>query len=185
MIKMQEIIRKKLLHLEETSEKYWNIPRESGNHLNLIIKATGYKNILEIGTSNGYSTIWFAEAVRANAGHIISIEYYQERIDIAQKNFEECGLSDFITLKQGKALDIIENIEGEYDLVFIDANKAEYINYYEIMHPKIRSGGMLVADNVTSHKSEMEDFLDIISHNVNYQISYLPFGGGLLIALKK
>lgn len=182
---MQEIVKQKLLRLEETSEKYWNIPRESGNHLNLLIKIAGYKNILEIGTSNGYSTIWFAEAARANSGHVTGIEYYQERIDIAIKNFEECGLSDFITVKQGKALDVLKTLSDCFDVVFLDANKAEYIEYYRIMDPKIRQGGLLVADNVSSHKGEMEDFLHAISHNENYQISYLPFGGGLLIALKK
>ena len=182
---MQDVIKNKLLKLEETSDNYWNIPREAGNLLNLIIKATGYKNILEVGTSNGYSTIWLAEAARVNSGHVIGIEFYQERIDMALENFAQCGLSDFITVLQGKAIEILNTLDNDFDLVFLDANKAEYLTYFEIINPGLKSGGMMVADNVTSHKDEMKDFLESISHNENYQISYLSFGGGLLLALKK
>jgi predicted O-methyltransferase YrrM len=182
---MNESLNEKLIELEQTYEQYWNIPRESGNYLNLIIKAAGYKNILEIGTSNGYSGIWLAEGVRANSGHVTSIEYYQERIDLAKANFEECGLSDFITVLQGKALDIIETLDEEYDLIFIDANKAEYVKYFNKLHPKLKQNGLFVADNVTSHKDKIKDFLGLIDQHPEYQVSYLPFRGGLLIGLKK
>jgi len=182
---MQEIIKKVLLRLEETSGQFWNIPKDSGNIMNLIIKAAGYKNILEVGTSNGYSSIWLAEAARYNSGHVTTMEYYQERIELAQANIEEAGLQDFVTLLQGKALDILPVIKIIPDFVFIDANKAEYLAYFEIINSILESGGMFAADNVTSHKGEMEDFLDSISKNINYQTTYLPFGGGLLLALKK
>ena len=181
---MNKIINEKLIYLEKTSEQYWNIPRESGNHLNLIIKAAGYKNILEIGTSNGYSGIWLAEAAMTNSGHVTTIEYYQERINLAQANFEECGLSNFITVLQGKALEVIQSLDEEYDFIFIDANKAEYIKYFNNLHTKLKKKGLLVADNVISHKTDMEDFLDLINNNAEYQVSCLPFGGGLLIGLK-
>jgi len=181
---MQEIIKQVLLKLEETSEKYWNIPHESGNLLNLIIKASGYKDILEIGTSNGYSAIWFAEAARITSGHVTGIEFYQERIDLALDNFNNCGLSDHITIRQGKAIDIIKTLKSEFDFIFIDANKAEYIKYFELLHPKLRNKGLIAADNVTSHKKDVQDFLDLIINHPEYQTSYLPFGGGLLLCLK-
>jgi len=181
---MQDSIKQVLLKLEKTSEKFWNIPHESGNLLNLIIKASGYKDILEIGTSNGYSTIWLAEAARKNSGHVTGIEFYQERIDLALNNFKESGLSDYITVRQGKALDIIGTMESEFDFIFIDANKSEYIKYFELLHPKLRNRGLIVADNVTSHKKDVQDFLDLIKEHPDYQTSYLPYGGGLLLGLK-
>lgn len=181
---MQKIISKKLLELEQTKEDFWNIPPETGNHLNLIIKLAGYKNILEIGTSNGYSGLWLAEAVRENLGKLTTIEYSEKRIDLAKKNFEECGLIDFIEIKQGKAAEIIETLDNEYDLIFLDANKAEYIKYFELVDSKLKHKGLLVADNIDSHKKGMQDFLDLILSHPNYQVSCLPFGGGVLLALK-
>lgn len=182
---MNQIIIDKLKKLEETSSEFWNIPPESGNHLNLIIKAAKYKNIVEVGTSNGYSAIWLAEAIKETGGHITGIEFSQERLNMAENNLKECGLADYVTIKQGSALDILADLHEIYDLVFIDANKKEYIKYYEILDKKLRSGGMIVADNVTSHQNKVQDFLDAINNNQNYQVSYLPFGGGLLLALKK
>jgi predicted O-methyltransferase YrrM len=182
---MQDSIKNVLNELEQTSEKYWNIPPESGNLLNLIIKTAGYKNILEIGTSNGYSTIWLADAARYNSGHVTGIEFYQERIDLAESNFARCELSQYITVKQGKALDIIPKLDSEFDLVFIDANKSEYIKYFELIHNKLNKNGLIAADNVTSHKEDLQDFLDLILNHPEYQTSYLPFGGGLLLAYKK
>ncbi|MDD3014353.1 MAG: O-methyltransferase [Candidatus Gastranaerophilales bacterium] len=181
---MQDSIKQVLLKLEKTSEKYWNIPPESGKLLNLIIKSSGYKDILEIGTSNGYSAIWLAEAAKKNSGYVTGIEFSQERIDLAINNFKECGLSDYISVRQGKALDIIKALESEFDFIFIDANKAEYIKYFELLHPRLRSKGLIAADNVTSHKEDVQDFLDSITNHPEYQTSYLPFGGGLLLGLK-
>ncbi len=182
---MQEIVCHKLQSLEETGKQYWNIPKETGKLLNLIIKAAGYKNILEIGTSNGYSTIWLAEAARVNSGHVTTIEYFQERIDLAKKNFEDSNLSDYITQKQGKALEILSELKRqEWDFVFIDANKAEYIKYFELIHTGLRSKGLIVADNVTSHQEEMKNFLNLVKNHPEYQESYIPHGGGLLLLLK-
>lgn len=182
---MNEIVKNKLNHLEETAEKFWNIPPEAGNHLNLLIKACKYKTVLEVGTSNGYSAIWFAEALKETNGHLTSIEFYEERITMAKNNLNEVGLLDYVTILQGKALEIIENLNDFFDVIFIDANKAEYIKYFEKLHPKLISGGMFIADNVTSHKDDMQDFLDIFNNHPEYQVSYLPFGGGMLIGFKK
>ncbi|MCK7489155.1 MAG: hypothetical protein MZU79_02095 [Anaerotruncus sp.] len=103
-LRMQEIIKKKLFELATNKRAVWNIPRETGNHLNLMIKMAGYKDILEIGTSNSYSAIWFAEAARANGGSVTGIDYYQERIDMALANFQYCGLQDFVEIKKGQRL---------------------------------------------------------------------------------
>ncbi len=181
---MNEIIKNKLNNLEKTAERFWNIPPEAGNHLNLLVRACKYKNLLEIGTSNGYSAIWFSEALKATNGHLTSIEYYEERINLAKQNLNEVGLLDYVTIIQGKALEVIETLGGTYDLIFIDANKAQYIKYFELLNPKLVSGGMFIADNVTSHKDDMLDFLDTFNNHPDYQVSYLPFGGGMLIGLK-
>lgn len=183
---MDQIIKNKLVQLEKTSEKYWNIPPESGNLLNFIIKAANYKNVIEVGTSNGYSAIWLAEAVRKTGGQVFCIEHSEERIVLAKDNLEDCKLSDYITINQGEALKALvsDNIPDVVDLAFIDANKAEYIKYFKILDSKLKQGGIIAADNITSHQRQMQTFLDEINNNPNYQISYFPFGGGLILALK-
>lgn len=181
---IEKNIQSVLKELEKTSDKFWNIPPETGILLNSLIKTANYKNILEIGSSNGYSAIWLAEAARQTSGHVTGIEFYPERINLAESNFEKCGLSKYITIKQGKALDILANLDQELDFVFIDANKSEYIKYFEIVHKILKAKGLIAADNVTSHKEELQDFIDLITEHTEYQTSYLPYGGGLLLAFK-
>jgi predicted O-methyltransferase YrrM len=189
---MLEIVKNRLRELEATSKEFWNIPSEAGNFLNILIKSSNYKNIVEVGTSNGYSAIWLANALEYTDGHLVTIEFYEKRIELATENLRYCGLLDRVTLLQGSAGVVLEGLTGEYfnssedrfiDLAFIDACKGEYLNYYKIIDKKLRKGGMLIADNVDSHKEKVSDFLTVIHQNNSYQIAYLPFGGGMLLGL--
>ncbi len=190
---MNSLIDNKLKVLEATSKQYWNIPRETAVHLSLLIKACKYQNILEVGTSNGYSAIWLAEAAKQTNGNVTTIEFFEERINLAQNNLKDCQLDQYVKIKHGKALDIIEVLTKQinnaelrlFDFIFIDANKAESIDYFNALDPLLLKGGMFVADNVTSHESEMKDFLYLFNNHPGYQVSYLPFGGGTLIGLKR
>lgn len=186
MSKINEVIENKLKELEKTSKKFWNIPPETGKLLSILIKSSGYKNILEIGTSNGYSAIWLAQAVAGNGGHVTTLEFYEERIAMAKANLEECGLAEYVTIKQGDAVEMLDDIvkENSFDFIFIDANKAEYIQYFQKVHPALSGKGVIVADNVTSHRKEMLDFLETVENHPEYQTAYIPFGGGSLICLK-
>ena len=79
-----------LSSLEETQKQFWNIARVTGEFLYTLIKAEGSKNVLEIGTSNGYSGIWLGKAVKENGGHLTTIEFYDKRLDVAKQNFKTC-----------------------------------------------------------------------------------------------
>lgn len=192
---MNTVLKNKFEELEKTSNEFWNIPKETGVFLNSIIKSCEYKNIIEVGTSNGYSGLWLASAVKETSGHVFSIEFYQGRIDLALANFKECDLLDFITVYQGSATPILENTDFEkffqlktgtsnIDMVFIDANKPEYIQYYGAIAHKIKKGGLLAADNTISHQKKVQDFLDKIEQSGEYQITTLPFGGGITLCFK-
>lgn len=169
--------------LEKTAPDFWNITPDIGNLLNILIRVSNSKKCLELGTSNGYSGIWFTEALKAIGGHLTTIEFYENRIELAKENIGYCGLTDYITFLQGRALDVIINLDDMYDFVFVDANKAQYIDYFRVLHPKLNSGGLFVADNVFSHSEKVKDFIDEIT-NSNYRIEYLNFGGGVLIGYK-
>lgn len=181
-----------LEELEKTQEDFWNISRASANFLNMLIKISDAKNVVEVGTSNGYSGIWIAKALKkelgGTGGHLTTIEYYEKRIVLAQDNFKKCEVDDIITIKQGSATDVLEELCAQddfiADFVFIDANKGEYIKYFDIINPKLKKGGIIAADNITSHPEKVAPFVEKIKSDPNYQVEILDLPAGMLIAYK-
>ena len=187
MITFDSQVEDKLKELEKTQKEFWNIARETANFLNILIKASKTKNMLEIGTSNGYSAIWFALALKETDGKLTTIEFWDKRQSIARENFKICGVDDIITPKLGSAFDIMEELYqdgAEYDFVFMDANKSEYIKYFELADKMLKKGGLIAADNVLSHENKVKPFVDAISNNPNYQVQILDLPAGLLLARK-
>ena len=176
-----------LSNLEVTAEKFWNVSRQSANFISMLIKIMNAKNVLELGTSNGYSSLWIADALKETGGHLTTIEFWEKRQCLAREYFEYCGLSDVATFKIGQAYDIIMNElqDEKYDLVFIDANKQEYIKFFEAVHPLLKKGGVILADNITSHAKKVEPFVQAISSHPEYQVQILDLPDGLLMAYKK
>lgn len=174
-----------LAELEETQHDFWNISRQSANFLNMLVKISGAKNVVEVGTSNGYSGIWLANAVKATGGHLTTIEYWEKRIVLAQDNFKKCSVEDLITIRQGDASEVLESINLDIDFAFIDANKSEYIKYFEIIDKKLKKGGIIAADNITSHPEKVLTFVEKIKSDKNYQVEILDLPAGMLIGYKK
>lgn len=174
-----------LKQLEETQKNFWNIDRDTANFLNILIKLYGAKNGLEIGTSNGYSGIWISKALKHNGGKLTTIEYYEKRIVLAQEHFKICNVDDVITIRQGSALDVLETLDEEFDFVFIDANKREYVKYFEVISPHVKKGGIIAADNILSHAEKVQTYVDAVSNNPDYQTQLIPFPAGLLVSYKK
>lgn len=171
--------------LEKTADDFWNVSHQTGNFINMLVKLTNAKNVLEIGTSNGYSGLWIADALRQTNGHLTTIEFWEKRQCLAREYFEYCSLSDIATFKIGNALDVLANeIKGEFDIIFIDANKGEYIKYFELVHPMLKKGGVILADNIISHAKKVQTFVDAISSHKEYQTQILDLPDGLLMAYK-
>jgi predicted O-methyltransferase YrrM len=127
-----------------------------GQFLELISKLVQPKRILEIGTMVGYSSICLAKALTTD-GLLHTIELREADAANAQANFEKAGLQDRIRLHVGDALEILPQLNETWDLVFIDADKTSYTKYYELVKPRLRSGGLLLADNVLFHGDVLED----------------------------
>jgi predicted O-methyltransferase YrrM len=147
---MNSITVARLKELEKTADDFWNVSHQTGNFISMLIKATNTKNVLEIGTSNGYSGLWIADALKTTGGHLTTLEFWEKRQCLAREYFAESGLSDIATFKIGQAYDIImDELQNEtYDLVFIDADKRSYSKYYDIVFDYVRPGGLIVADDV-------------------------------------
>lgn len=175
---------KLLEELEKTQKDFWNIARSSANFLNMLIKIAKVQNAIEVGTSNGYSGIWIAKALKETGGKLTTIEYYEKRIALAQENFKTCEVNDIITIKQGSACEVLDTLDEEYDFAFIDANKGEYVKYFEIIDSKLKKGGIITADNITSHADKVATFVDKIKSDSNYQVEILDLPGGMLVAYK-
>lgn len=181
-----EITQQTLFELEKTQKQFWNIARVTGEFLNLLIRTSKAQNVLELGTSNGYSGIWIGKALKETGGKLTTIEFYEKRIRPARENFAKCGVLDVITAIEGSAIKILEYLpENEkFDFVFIDANKSETLKYFELIHPHLVSGGILAVDNVLSHEEKVKPFIDTINAHPDYENVVLNLPAGLSLARK-
>jgi caffeoyl-CoA O-methyltransferase len=117
-----------------------------GRFLEFIVYMTGARRILELGTFSGYSAISMAAALPPD-GRIDTCEVAEEHAAVARRYIEEAGHADRITIHMGPAVDTIGRLEGEFDFVFIDADKENYVNYYEAVLPRLSERGLIAADN--------------------------------------
>lgn len=164
---------------------------DTGVFFSIMLKAMRAKRILEIGMSTGFSTIWFADAAMSSAGkpHIITIESSPEKIKRAKKNFHQAGVDDVIEIRQGVALDVLRKIKKKnyFDFVFIDADKENIREYFDLVLPMTRVGRVIVADNMLfpeHYRLHMDRYARYVSRNVNVQSVTVPVGMGEEVTLK-
>jgi predicted O-methyltransferase YrrM len=124
-----------------------NVAPNQGKMLNLLARAIGARNILEIGTLGGYSTIWLARAV-APDGRVITLEIDPKYAGIARHNLERAGVDGVVDIRVGPAVETLAQLEGPFDLIFIDADKASYPEYLKASLELSRRGTLIVGDNV-------------------------------------
>ena len=183
---MDEITAETMAELEKTQKEFWNIPRKTGVLINTFIKMMGIKSALEIGTSNGYSGLWIAKALKETGGKLTTIEFYEKRQSVAIANFEKCGVADIIRPLQGSACEVLEALgpEEKFDFVFIDANKREYVKYFELVKPLLTDKCLIIADNITSHAEKVQTFIDAVDADDEFQYEIVEVPGGILIAYR-
>lgn len=139
-----------------------NIPAADGRFLYDLIIENNYQRGLEIGTSNGYSGLWLGLAFQETGGKLITLEIERKRAEEAQENFKKAGLSQVIDARICDAFKEIPKIEGEFDFVFIDAWKPDYMEFLQLVRPRVKPGGVITAHNVLNAGREMQDFLDAL-----------------------
>jgi predicted O-methyltransferase YrrM len=162
-----------------------NITRDTGRFLWILIRAMSATRILEVGTSNAFSTIWLADAARANGGRVTTLEIDADKIALARSNLATAGLEGTVQIIEGPAADSLESLPGPFDVVFLDADRPGYLAYLELVVPKLRSGGLLIADNAASHAHELVDYLERVKSHPQLFAVTLPIGNGEEIALKE
>lgn len=186
LIKMDKITEETLAELEKTQKEFWNIPRKTGDLINMFIKMMNIKSVLEIGTSNGYSGLWIAKALKETGGRLTTIEYYEKRQSVAIENFRKCGVLDIIRPLQGDAIETITALDEneKFDFVFIDANKRQYVDYFRLIKPHLTQKALIIADNIISHAEKVQTFVDAVAADEEFQSEIVEVPGGILIAYR-
>lgn len=165
------------------SQRTRNVDRETGEWLNLLIRATGARRILEIGSSNAVSTILLADAARANGGRVTGTEIIPERAAEANRNLEAAGLAEVATVIAGAAQDTIASLEGPFDIVFIDAEKDDYSAHLLAIVDRVRPGGLILADNVVSH--DVSAYQRLVRERDDLETVTIPLNRGIEFTLKR
>lgn len=167
------------------NKKFWNISPETGAFLNALIREKKYRRVLEIGTSNGYSGIWMAEALSHVGGHLYTMESEKKtRYPLAQKNFRESGLQNYITSILGHAPEDLPLTPKTFDMVFLDATKYEHPSYFSALKNRIKKNGIIITDNAISHNQELLPYKKLVSTEKNWENYLLNIGSGLLISVR-
>ncbi len=164
----------------------WNITPEEGRLLWVLTAAANAKHVVEIGTSNGYSALWFCLALRATGGKLTTHEIDPYRISLARKHFKNAGVSHLVTIVEGDAHKTVTQLKEPIDILFIDADKAGYFDYLNKLLPLVRPGGLILAHNTIDLASEMQDYLKAVTTNPALETIFLhKDAGGISVTLKK
>jgi predicted O-methyltransferase YrrM len=173
-----------LKRLEKTAKQYTNIAPENGQFLSILIRSIRAQNVLEVGTSNGYSTIWLAAALEETGGRLITLEFNPKRAEDAHTYINEAGLDEIVEIRVGNALDEIPKCDATFDLVFLDAQKDEYRRYLELALPNIRPGGLVVADDTVTMRDEMLDYVEFVFNTPLLNSVDIPLDDGIILSYK-
>jgi caffeoyl-CoA O-methyltransferase len=151
----------------------WNVTPEDGRLLRVLTESVGAKNVVEVGTSNGYSAIWFCLALRNTGGKLTTHEIDARRVAMARENFKQAGVSDIVTLIEGDAHQTVTRLKEPIDILFLDADKAGYLDYLNKLLPLIRPGGLILAHNTSDLGSMMQDYLKAVTTNPDLETIFL------------
>ena len=176
-----------LRELEATADAYWNISRDNARFLCLLLKSIGARRVLEVGTSNGYSTLWFARALEelGGEGAVVAIEHDPGRAALARENYRRAGLEGRIRLLVGDACRLIEQQSGPFDFVFLDAEKSEYADYLRAVLPLVRPGGLIVGDDTISLREEMAEYVELAFSSPDLESVDVPIDDGVILSYRR
>ena len=160
-----------------------NVEPETAKLLGVLVRATRARRILEIGTSNGHSTLWLADAAEAVGGHVETLDIDPRRTEQARANLERAGLQERVSCRTiGAAQALAEYPDAAWDLVFLDAERPEYTGYWPNLRRTLAPGATLAIDNAISHESELQSFSRLLGDDERLTTALVPIGAGLIIA---
>jgi predicted O-methyltransferase YrrM len=170
----------------ERQGKMLNITPDTGAFLAVLVRATRARRILEVGTSNGYSTLWLADVAEALGGHVTTVERLPAKAALARANFARAGLAGVIELHEDDAGAVLGRLPAAgFDLLFLDSERSRYASWWPDLHRVLAPGGLLVADNAVSHPEEMAPLFEAVAATPGYATVVVPVGKGEFLAVKE
>jgi predicted O-methyltransferase YrrM len=137
--------------------------------LRILVQTAKARRGVEVGTATGYGALHMGVAFERNGGQLITVDIDPKMVQAARDNLKAMGLEKTVTVIEGDALKVLPALEGEFDFVFIDALKEDYLKYFQALAPKLKKGALVVADNVIRSARQMQDFLDAMEKDANYE----------------
>ncbi|HEY1565977.1 MAG TPA: class I SAM-dependent methyltransferase [Solirubrobacteraceae bacterium] len=160
-----------------------NVAPETGELLGVLVRATRARRVLEVGTSNGYSTLWLADAVEAVEGRVETLDIDPRRTQQALANLARAGLGEVVECRTiGAAQALAEYPDAAWDFVFLDAERPEYTGYWPNLRRALAPGAMVAIDNAISHESELHSFSRLLGDDPHLTSALVPIGAGLIVA---
>jgi len=136
--------------------------------LRILVESTRSKRGVEVGSANGFGAINMGIGFERTGGHLYTLEIDPQSVKECRENLKRVGLENIVTCIEGDALKTLPTLEGEFDFVFIDAVKRDYLKYFKLLEPKLKPGAVVVGDNVIRSARAMKDFLRFIQQSPNY-----------------
>lgn len=177
----EQTIVSELRRMVDTHQTYLSVPPDDGRALRLFTQAIGAKNVIEIGTSTGYSGLWFCLALQKTGGHLTTFEINHQRAVQASQHFKTANVDSLVTIVEGDAHEQVAKVVGPVDLAFIDADKEGYVDYLNKLLPKLRPGGLVLAHNLNM----VPDYVKAVTTNPSLETIFYREGAGLVVTLKK
>lgn len=166
-------------------DRFRNVEPPTAELLGVLIRATGARRILELGTSNGYSTIWLADAAQATGGAVVSVDTDGARSELARENLRRVELEGRVELRtEDAAATLAQSVDAEWEFVFLDAERPHYADYIPDLVRALAPGGLLAIDNVTSHANELVEFTARFETVPGLTQTVVPVGAGLRLAVR-
>jgi predicted O-methyltransferase YrrM len=168
-----------LERLGKTRDDAWQVPRPQGELLAALAVAHRAKLIVEVGTSYGFSGLWWSAALAVTGGHLHTIDASEKKYISAKATFAAAGVAERVTSYLGDARQVLTTMPDAIDLAFIDADKPSTQAYFDLLWPKVRVGGSVLTDNVLTHPGELAAFVGHVRARADAHSVQLPVGGGL------
>lgn len=167
--------------MAKSHQTYLSVPRQDGEALRLLTEAADAKNVVEIGTSTGYSGLWFCLALARTGGHLTTFEVDHQRATMAREHFRDAGVEKLVTIIEGDAHEEVVKLKMPIDVAFIDADKGGYVDYLNKILPLVRPGGLILAHNVDM----VPAYVKAVTTNPDLETIFYMQGEGLAVTLRK
>ena len=166
-------------------ERMFTLHPDTAMLIHIMIQSAGCKKLMEIGGAYGYSAIWLAHAARITGGRLSTLEINPKLIEIGRRNLAEAGLADMVDYVPGDARETLETLETPLDFVLLDCWEWLYVEILDILAPKLRPGGILVADNVNPGHSDSDQYIQALHEHPLMETVSVPIGREIEVSMRR